>query len=216
MDMKRLITLLIMAIFLASSASSRAADSELRKKFAESLDANNEQAMTSVVANNRDKVPSEIKTLLDEAFSAAAREEKESKLFMAERMAKIYNDVTGDEEPLKGVKRRSFESRLSPPAASAPVNGVHIIETVLVDPAAKEYAFKPDNIVIKAGETVRWVNRDDSTHMIGAAPLIGGASMLSPRLEPGQSWEHKFDKPGDYYYLCFIHKIMYGKITVEK
>ena len=35
-------------------------------------------------------------------------------------------------------------------------------------------------------------------------------------IEPGQSWDHTFHSPGEYYYVCFSHKVMYGKIVVKE
>jgi plastocyanin len=35
-------------------------------------------------------------------------------------------------------------------------------------------------------------------------------------IEPGRSWEHTFHSPGEYYHVCFSHKLMYGKIVVKE
>ena len=76
--------------------------------------------------------------------------------------------------------------------------------------------FKPDNITIKRGESVRWVNTGETEHILASMPLISVPGLFSPKVEAGQSWDYKFEKTGEYYYLCFIHKSMIGKVTVEE
>ena len=67
---------------------------------------------------------------------------------------------------------------------------------------------------IKKGEVVRWVNNDNVAHLLASMHVIGEQGIFSPRVAPGNSWEYRFDKAGEYYYICFIHKVMYGKVTV--
>lgn len=213
--MKKSIPILTLIFaFLFAVTGSCYAESDLAKKFKEALNKNRLYEMTSIVEKNLKTVPEEIKALTDGAFTPQkTAQERDSDLNAAEFMANEYKNATGDFNPLKDVKARIFNSKLSGPVVSRAVKGVHVVEAVSTDKAKN--IFMADNIVIKRGETVKWVNHDNTAHLLASMPVIGMTGLFSPDIEPGQSWEHTFDKPGDYYYICFIHKVMYGKITVE-
>lgn len=209
MGIKRLKWFVVLAAVLLLSRNLSAAESEIIKKFSEALEARNDGIMASVVETNKDRIPGEVKAVLNEA-SEGPKAGQEALFFLAERMANIYKDVTGDADLLKEVKKRTFEARLSQPLRPASSGGVHVVEAI------EKNTFKPDNITIKAGETVKWVNNDSEAHMLASMPFIGAGGIFSPRVEPKESWGYKFEKPGEYYYICFIHKVMYGKISVER
>lgn len=203
-----------MAVLLFSGTGF--SESELTKQFIDALDQKDSAKLASIVKDNKDKIPGEIKAIIAEAaLPETTKDDRESKFYLAEIMARTYKDSTGDIEPLKDVKRKNFESRLTQPVRSAPTNGVHTVEFPKATETAKNI-FKPDNIIIKKGESVRWVNNDETGHVFSSMPLIGLAGIFTPRIEPGQTWEYKFEKTGDYYYICFIHHGMIGKITVEE
>jgi plastocyanin len=113
------------------------------------------------------------------------------------------------------VKKISFEVRLSPPVVSTSVDGIHIIDMPGVTEEVKN-GFNPDNIIIKKGETVRWINSDEIEHIFSSTFFIGKGGISSPSIKPGEGWEYKFENTGEYFYICFIHRSMIGAITVEK
>ena len=103
---------------------------------------------------------------------------------------------------------------LAPP--EAPIGGVVTMGTS---------SFMPTMITITAGEQVVWknssgyyhnvvddparaLNRVDVSFPVGVAPF--GSSLLSP----GISFNHVFDKPGIYHYVCTIHESAGMKGTV--
>lgn len=130
-------------------------------------------------------------------------------------MAMAYKDATGDTALLLEVKKRSFDSRLSEPVRSTPEKGVHIVDIPRAGADSKDI-FRPDNIIIKKGETVRWVNNDGIDHVFSSMPLIGKGGISVPGIKPGGSWEFVFKETGEYYYICYIHKGMIGKVAVEE
>lgn len=198
-----------------SFSSAGFSETEITKQFLEAYDQKNAVKMSEVIKANKDKVPDEIKSLVEEALKPETKQEdKDSKFFVAEMMARAYKDETGDVDILKFVKRKEFDSKLGGPVRSTPQGGVHIVEFPRATPEVKNI-FRPDNIVIKAGETVRWVNNDEQGHIFASMPLIGTGGIFTPKIEPGKSWEFKFEKPGEYYYICFIHHGMIGKVSVE-
>ncbi|MEK7774056.1 MAG: plastocyanin/azurin family copper-binding protein [Deltaproteobacteria bacterium] len=201
---------------LTLSVRGYSAESQVRKDFVTALEQNDSIKAASIVDANKDKVPLEIKAILDEAaVPGVTREEMDGKFYLAELMAKHYKDSTGDMEPLKEVKKKIFDSKLTPPIRSTAVAGVHTVDCP--EPAGDiKNIFRPDNILIKKGETVRWVNNDKEGHIFASMPFIGMSGIFSTKVEQGQSWDFKFEKAGEYFYMCFIHQGMLGKVTVEE
>lgn len=210
---KRLGIALFLA-FLAAGTAAPANASEFMDKYIKALEENDVVKQGVILEENKTNLPLEIKALLDEA-AAAPKEEKEGKFFLAETLARAHKDFTGDVTILKDVKKKAFDSQLSAPIRSIAVNGVHTIAMPKAGDSVKN-VFAPDNIVIKKGETVRWVNNDAVAHIFSALSMISAGGFSSKSVEAGGSFEYKFEKPGEYFYLCFIHHAMVGKVTVEE
>jgi len=216
MGSRRWFVSFIVLCLLAFTGTALAEESGFAKEFVKALDANDEQRMALLVEMKKDSMPVEIKALIDEAMQEGVnKEDRNSTLYIAEEMANHYKRIANDFEPLKEVKRAAFNSKLSSAVHSAAQDGVHIITMPMRTDSVKN-KFTPDNIIIKQGEAVRWVNEDSDAHIFSSMPFIGKGAMISPMVEGGKSWERTFDAPGEYYYLCFIHAGMVGKITVEK
>ena len=197
-------------------ATGFAAEPSISEAFIKAYDSNDQEKLHKVVEENVEKVPAEIKALIYSTMGPDVKpEKKESTLYIAEQIAIIYKDVTGDFEPIRGVKREQFESKLSVPVISVAKDGVHIIETPEKTDGRFNF-FSPDNMVIKKGETVRWSNTDKIAHLFASFSIIGKGGLFTPNIDPGASWDYTFEEAGEYYYLCFIHKGMLGKITVEE
>jgi len=73
--------------------------------------------------------------------------------------------------------------------------------------------FRPANITVKTGSTVRWVNADDHPHNIAFADKDFSASTYL--LGASQSFSQRFDRPGTFDFVCLIHPQMKGAVTVE-
>ncbi len=73
-----------------------------------------------------------------------------------------------------------------------------------------DFAFWPNDLTVKAGTRVTWINRDavphDATEDTGA-----WASQL---LGSGDEDTLAFDRPGTFSYYCTIHPQMRGTLTV--
>jgi len=70
--------------------------------------------------------------------------------------------------------------------------------------------FSPTELSVPAGTEVTWNNHDGSNHII----QIG--NVKSPRLRHDKSFSYRFEKTGEYPFICAIHgKKMSGKIIVE-
>ena len=73
--------------------------------------------------------------------------------------------------------------------------------------------FRPANMTVKIGSTVRWVNQDDHPHRIEFADKSFQASTYL--LGSSQSASQRFDHAGTYDFSCMIHPYMKGAVTVE-
>lgn len=79
------------------------------------------------------------------------------------------------------------------------------------------FKFDPDKLTIKAGDTVRWHNKDERKHVLASIPGSGASDELeifSDEFHSGTYYSHTFKEPGEYPYFCFIHNKMTGLITV--
>lgn len=111
---------------------------------------------------------------------------------------------------LSDVTRRRFGllmgAGLAVPLAGRAHDGPHMIEAGI-----EGFAFVPDRLEIRAGDTVRWTNHDIAPHT--ATDKAGGWD--AGRLGKGESAEVTFDAPGTYAVFCRYHPNMTAEIVVE-
>jgi len=88
----------------------------------------------------------------------------------------------------------------------------------------KDFAFNPQTITVKSGETVTWTNNIGFPHNVvfdeDGIPAGASADKLSHEdylNSPGETVSSTFDKPGEYSYYCEPHQGagMAGKIIVQ-
>ena len=93
-----------------------------------------------------------------------------------------------------------------------------------------ERKFMPEKITIKAGQTVEWVNDDNTMpHEVTTDPNVASdpsnvsipaeaAPFDSHLITSGKSFRHQFTVPGLYRYACPPHENdgMLGEVTVTK
>lgn len=88
--------------------------------------------------------------------------------------------------------------------------------------------FYPEEIEIKPGDTVEWKNTSELIHTVSDDPAQavikkdasmpeGAKPFTSGKIEPGQTYQHTFNKAGTYKYFCTIHEVegMRGIIIVK-
>jgi plastocyanin len=73
------------------------------------------------------------------------------------------------------------------------------------------FTFSPQRLVMKAGTSVTWTNRDDIPHTIVAT----GKEFKSKVLDTDDKFSFTFTTPGSYEYFCSLHPHMTGMIVVE-
>ncbi|HXW61037.1 MAG TPA: plastocyanin/azurin family copper-binding protein [Candidatus Acidoferrales bacterium] len=103
-------------------------------------------------------------------------------------------------------------------------------EAVVVIRMTDALKFVPDQVTIRVGQTVKWINEADeggAPHTVTTDPekvadpkhvsIPEGAKPFdSGSINPGKSYMHTFKVPGVYKYACAPHEgMMRGEITVE-
>ena len=76
----------------------------------------------------------------------------------------------------------------------------------------KDFHFQPATLVVPAGATVVFVNRDEEPHTVASTE---GKFPKSRALDTDQEYKVTLTAPGDYTYFCTVHPTMTGKITVK-
>jgi plastocyanin len=72
-------------------------------------------------------------------------------------------------------------------------------------------AFAPNRIEIGVGATIRWTNNGQIAHTVTA----NDGSWDSGQIEPGGTWQRKFDAAGTYAFHCSPHPYMTGVVVVK-
>jgi plastocyanin len=72
----------------------------------------------------------------------------------------------------------------------------------------KGLAFNPDQITVRAGDSVTWVNHDSDRHH------LQGDGFESSDLPNNATFSVEFPSPGEITYHCTIHTYMEGKVMV--
>ena len=77
----------------------------------------------------------------------------------------------------------------------------------------KEFKFTPQEITIRAGESVRWTNREKRQYHSVWFEQLGEEE--PDYFFPDESYERRFDEPGSYPYRCGPHPEMTGVVHVQ-
>jgi plastocyanin len=93
----------------------------------------------------------------------------------------------------------------TPAAAGAPAAGDQPAVAIA------NFAFVPEPITVKVGQSVTWTNRDPFAHSVKATD----GSFGSNDLDPGATFSETFSTPGTYTYVCGIHSSMHGTVVVQ-
>lgn len=88
---------------------------------------------------------------------------------------------------------------------------IHLILAAVLTVVINDFAYEPKTITVSAGQSVRFVNKDDEAHTV----TLQGGGFDSGGLDTGQSWSYRFTKPGKYAYFCSLHPFMRGTIVVK-
>ncbi len=88
-----------------------------------------------------------------------------------------------------------------PAPAPSPVSTIHI----------KNFAYVPDTVTIHPGQTVRFIEDDETPHTVTAMDHSYDSGNLSQK----DTWKHTFATEGTYKYFCAYHPYMKGTVNVK-
>jgi len=91
------------------------------------------------------------------------------------------------------------------PAQSSQDRGEEVKVTI------DNFSFTPQDITVKAGTTVTWVNQDDVPHTV----VSNEKKFKSKALDTDDKFSFTFNDPGTYEYYCSVHPKMTAKVTVK-
>jgi amicyanin len=74
----------------------------------------------------------------------------------------------------------------------------------------ENFTFGPQNLTVKAGTTVTWINVDNMPHTV-----VSPNTFRSKMLDTGGTYSFTFTTPGTYKYFCSLHPPMTGTVVVE-
>jgi amicyanin len=80
-----------------------------------------------------------------------------------------------------------------------------------VEVTIDNFTFSPQQITVKAGDTVTWINHDDIPHTATSKTGV----FRSKALDSDDKFSFTFATPGTYAYFCALHPHMTGSIVVE-
>jgi plastocyanin len=115
----------------------------------------------------------------------------------------------GSSSPSTSTATQATSSATSAAAGSAGPNIGAATETVQATDALK---FDPGSVSAHVGDIVKWSNTGTVMHTV---TFDGKPSLSDVSLQPGGTWEVKFDAAGTYAYRCTIHPGMTGTVTVS-
>jgi plastocyanin len=72
------------------------------------------------------------------------------------------------------------------------------------------FTFGPQQLTVKAGTTVTWINQDDIPHTV-----VSTGHFRSKALDTDDKYSFTFTTPGSYQYFCGLHPHMQGTVVVE-
>ncbi len=75
-----------------------------------------------------------------------------------------------------------------------------------------DFKYLPETITVKVGDTVSWKNEDKAPHTSTGEDKD---AFDTGNLEQGDTGKVKFDKAGDYPYVCEFHAFMKGTVKVQ-
>lgn len=84
----------------------------------------------------------------------------------------------------------------------------------VVEVSIVKMQFVPQQVKVKPGTTVKWVNNEKRSNHSVFFEKEGLPE--SERFFPGESWQRTFEKPGVYPYICGPHPEMTGVVEVTE
>jgi plastocyanin len=92
-------------------------------------------------------------------------------------------------------------------ALTLPANALAATKTINIYGAV----FEPARVTVDAGDTVKWVNKDNAQHQI----VANNGTFASPVLNPGRTYGHTFKSAGTFGFRDVMGKLKRGTVVVR-
>ncbi len=129
-------------------------------------------------------------------------------LMPAKTNAPSSSRATDENNAPAKTERTVTENESRPAEASADTNTNRQVDIA-------DFMFTPQTITVKAGDTVRWTNKDRVDHTVTAVQLSKDAPD-SEYFGYNESYSYTFKKAGTYDYFCEPHPQMRGTVVVTE
>jgi plastocyanin len=96
-------------------------------------------------------------------------------------------------------------------AGSGAVTAVAEQKPDTIDVKIDNFTFGPADVIVTAGATVTWTNRDDIPHTV----VSGDKVFKSKVLDSDEEFAFTFGTPGTFPYFCSLHPKMTGTVVVR-
>jgi plastocyanin len=91
---------------------------------------------------------------------------------------------------------------------------VTVIDSTNFIIAIRDFAFRPDSIMVPVGATVTWVNCEPAI-IEPHTTTSDSPGWSSPQFSAGERFSRRFDSAGVFSYHCEPHPFMVGKVVVQ-
>lgn len=137
-----------------------------------------------------------------EGFKAVSSTDHQHQVVQVPGLSAAASSAGVPAQPVISAPAPAFPKRVLR-TASGPVISLPILDN----------RFAPTSITVRAGTTIKWLNRGQNIHTTTSLDGLWD----SPGLEHRQSFSFTFTKPGEYRYLCRQHLLngMVGTIIVK-
>jgi len=81
-----------------------------------------------------------------------------------------------------------------------------------LDVAIAKFAYAPKDVTVAPGTKIVWTNRDETPHTVTSTDK----GFASKGMDTDDTFEHTFDREGDFAYICTVHPFMTGVVHVRK
>ena len=112
-----------------------------------------------------------------------------------------------DDENATTPSADAEEAQQTPSATEDSGSGGDVVEIKM-----KDIQFDPQQVTVRVGQTVRWVNEDDVQHDADATD----GQFESELYGKGGTQEYTAEEAGTIDYVCSVHPNMQGTLTVEE
>ena len=75
-----------------------------------------------------------------------------------------------------------------------------------------DFTFEPQKLLVPVGSRIEWTNADETPHSVvhlGDAPVFRSRALFY-----GERFTFQFERPGQYAYVCGMHRHMRGVVEV--